>query len=67
MTQFADHVNMRYILYLISGIPRILQKCFNDTAIFTSLALPAAGVHPVILSLNLNDSESVVLLFESSL
>ena len=56
---------MRFISQLIKGISRVLQKLlkyFSDNAISTFFLLPAAGILPVVLALNLNDSESVVLL-----
>ena len=61
---------MRLISQLINDISRVLQKLlkyFNGTAISTSFVLPAAGVFPVILILNLNDSDCVILSFGSSL
>ena len=70
ITQSSDQVKMILISQLISGISRVLQKLlkyFNDTPISTSFLLPAAGVFPVILILNLNDSDCVILSFESSL
>ena len=60
----ADEVNMKFILQLISSLSRILQKIrkyFNGTTISTSLVLPAAGSHPAILALNLNDLEAAIL------
>ena len=51
---------MRLISQLIKGISRVLQKLlkyFNGTTILTSFVLPVAGVFPVILILNLNDSD----------
>ena len=60
--QVDDHVKMRLISKLISGISRVLQKLlkyFNGTAMLTFFALPSAGVFPVIFILDLNDSESV--------
>ena len=57
-------------MQLISGISKVLQKLlkyFNGTFISRSLVLPAAGALSVILALKLNDSESVMLSFESSL
>ena len=62
IAQPADQVRMRSISQLISGISRVLQKLlkyFDGTAISTSLVLPAAGVLPAILTLDLNDSEFV--------
>lgn len=55
--QFPDQFNRR--------IFRVLQKLlkyFNSTATGTYFELPAAGIVLVILALNLNDSESVMLL-----
>ena len=62
IAQPADQVRMRSISQLISGISRVLQKLlkyFDGTTISTSLVLPAAGVLPAILTLDLNDSEFV--------
>ena len=49
---------------MISDILRVLQKLLKyfKRSAFTIFLLPAEWVHPVILSLNLNDSESVILL-----
>ena len=61
---------MRLISQLIKGISKILQiilKYFNDTTTLTSFVFPAAGVFPVILILNSNDSEFVKISFGSSL
>ena len=61
-------LKMRLISQLINGISKILQKLlkyFNGAAISTSFALPSAGVFPVIFILDLNDSESIELLFGS--
>ena len=44
-----------------------LLKYFIGTAISRYLVLPPGGVFPVIVALNLNDSESVMLLLWSSL
>ena len=66
IAQPADQVRMRSISQLISGISRVLQKLlkyFDGTAISTSLVLPAAGVLPAILTLDLNDSEFVTAVF----
>ena len=54
----------------INGISSILQKLFkyfNGTIISTSFVLSSLGVFPVIFILDLSDSESVKLLFGSSL
>ena len=64
ITQFADQNNNRLISKLIRGISKVLQKLlnyFNGKTISTSFVLPAAGVSPIILVLNLNDSGSVIL------
>ena len=61
---------MRLISQLINGVSRVLQKLlkyFNGTAILTSFVLSAAEVLPVILILYLNDSDSVILSFDSCL
>ena len=61
---------MRLISQLIKGISRVPQKLlkyFNGTAILTSFLLLASGNFPVILILNLNDSEFVKISFGSSL
>ena len=55
---------MRLTSQLVKGISRVLQKLlkyFNGTGILTSFVLPAAGVFPVILILNLNDLDSIML------
>ena len=62
--QFSDQVKMRLILQIINGISRVLQKyfkCFNNFAILRSFVLPAAGVFPVKLICNLNDSDYIIL------
>ena len=69
MTQLIDQVKMRFILQLIRGISRVLQKIlkyFNSTAISTSFVLPVLGVLLFILAFNLNDSESSMLFYGSS-
>ena len=61
---------MRLILQLIHDISRVLQKLrkyFNGTAILTSFIFPAAGAFHVILILYLNNSNSLILSFRSSL
>ena len=68
--QVDDHVKMRLISQLISGISRVLQKLvkyFNGTAISTFFVLPSAGVFPVIFILDLKNSESAKVLCSSSL
>ena len=55
---------------LINSISRGLQKLlkyFNGTAILSSFALLVAGVFPVILNLHLNELDSTILSFGSSL
>ena len=61
---------MRLISQLINNISRVLEKLlkyFNGTAILTSFVEPVAGVFPVVLVLYLNESDSVILSFGSSL
>ena len=61
---------MRLISQLINGISRVCQKLlkyFNGTTTSTSFVLLSAGVFPVVFILDLNDSESVMLSFASSL
>ena len=69
MLYFADQVDIKIISQLNRGhfksYPKVTQS-FNHTAISTFFVLPAAGVLPIILALNLNDSESVMLSFGSS-
>ena len=58
--QFSDQVIMRLILQLIKGISRVLEKLFkyfNATVTSTFFVLPSAGVFPVILILDINDSD----------
>ena len=65
-----DQVKLRLTSQLINGILTVLQKLltyFNGTIILTSFVLRSAGVFPVIFTLDLNDSESVMLLLGSSL
>ena len=57
-------VKIRLTSQLINGISRVLQKLlkyFNGTIISTSFALPAAGVFPLIFTLDLNHSGSVIV------
>lgn len=68
--QFNDMINKKLITQLIGSILRVLQKFhkyFNDTAISAYLALSEKVVLPVIVALNLNDSECVMILLGSSL
>ena len=61
---------MKLISQLIKGISRVLQKLlkyFKIHAILSSFTLPPAGFFFVILISNLNDSDSNVLSFGSSL
>ena len=61
---------MRLLSQLINDISRVLQKLlkyFNGTAVSTFFLLTASGVFPFILILYLNDSDSVILPFGSSL
>ena len=69
ITNFFDQIKMRSIWQLINCIARVLQKLlkyFNGTSISTFFVLPLSGVFPVILILDLNDSDSVILSFGSS-
>ena len=70
ITQVDSHFEKRLISQLINGISRVLEKLlkhFNGTANSTSFVLQSAGVFPVIFILDLNDSESAILIFGSSL
>ena len=61
---------MRLTLQLISGISIVLQKLlkyFKGTIISTFFLLKSLGAFPIIFILNFSDSESVKLLFRSSL
>ena len=61
---------MRLFSQFIIGVSRVLQKLlkyFNGTAILTLFVLSSSGGYPVILILDLNDSDSVILSFSSSL
>ena len=63
ITQSSDQSKMRLISQLINSISRVLQKLlkyFNGSANSTSFVLPAAGIFPVVLILNLNDSDYVM-------
>ena len=62
--QSSEQVKMRLILKIINDISRVLQKYFkyfNDFAILRSFVLPAAGMFPVTLICNLNDSDYIIL------
>ena len=57
---------MRSISQSIKGFSRLLKKLlkyFKGTTISTYFVLPSAGSLPVILALNLNDSEFTMLTF----
>ena len=61
---------MRLISQLINNISRVLQKLFkyfNGTAVSTFFILKSPGVFPAFLILDLNNSDSVILSFDSSL
>ena len=61
---------MRLFSQFIIGVSRVLQKLlkyFNGTAILTLFVLSSSGGYPAILILDLNDSDSVILSFSSSL
>ena len=61
---------MRLTSQLINGISRVHQKLlkyFNGTIISTFFVFLSARVFPVIFTLDLNDSESVMLPLGSSL
>ena len=70
VTHFSDQVKLEIISQLINGILRVLEKLlkyFNRTAISKIFLLSASGAFPAILNLNLNDSDSAILAFCSSL
>ena len=55
---------------LIKGISKVHQTLlifYSGTAILISFVLTVAGVLPVILTFNLNDSESIKAAFSSYL
>ena len=65
MTLFADQVRIRLTSKLVTGISKAFQKLFkyfNGTAISTFI-VPTSLVLVKNLDLNLNDSESVTILF----
>ena len=69
ITQFADQVRIRLISQLIKGILRVLQKLLqyvNGTAIF-AFVIPSLLLLFKNFDLNSNGSESVIILFGSSL
>ena len=68
-TPVDDHVKTILTSQLISGISRVLQKWlkyFNGITPSKSFVFPAAGVFPVIFTLDLNDSDCVMLSLGSS-
>ena len=70
ITNFLDQVKWRLISQLINRISRFFQKLlkyFNGTNISTFFVLPLSRVFPIILVLDLNDSDSVILSCGSSL
>ena len=59
ITQVDDHIKKRLTSQLIIGISRVLQillKYFKRTIILSSFVLLPAGVHPVIFTLDVNNS-----------
>ena len=67
LMQFACQVRMSLMSLLVKSISRVVQKplkYFNGTAVSTSFVLPAAGVFPVILILDLNDSDITMSVVE---
>ena len=70
ITQFLDQVKIRLISQLIKDILRAIQKLikyFNGTDTSKYFVLRSSGIFPVTLILDLNDSDSVILSFDSSL
>ena len=71
ITQITDHFSYRVTSQLIKGISIVLEKLkyFNAifTAISTSFLVLSAGVLPVALALNVNDSDFTMLSFGISL
>ena len=69
MTHFSDQFRIRLISQLFKGISRVLQKLFkyfNGTTI-SEFIISAILVLFKNLDLNLNDSESAIGFFETSL
>ena len=61
---------MKLISQLIKSLSRVLQKLlkyFNGTDISTPFVLPPSGGFPVVLILDLHDSEPAKVSFGSSL
>ena len=57
ITQLLDQVKMSIISKLTNGISRVLKQFytyFNGTVISTNFILSAAGVFPVLLTINLS-------------
>ena len=70
IAQLGDHIKIRLTSRLINCIARVLQellKYFNGTIISKSFVLTSTGVFLVIIILDLNDSDSVMLSWGSSL
>ena len=66
VTLFADEVKKKLISQLITGVSTVLQrllKYFNGAAVSKSLVIMSSEVFPVIFTLNLNSSESVIVGF----
>ena len=66
----TDQVRIKLISQLIKGISRVLQKLlkyFSGTALLTSFVLAASDVLYANFALNLNDSESAIIAFGSSI
>ena len=69
ITQSLDHVSIRLTSQLINGLSSVLKKLlkyFNGTIISTSFVLPAAGVFPVIFTLDLTQQTFVLSRLSSS-
>ena len=67
VAKFLDQVKIRLSSQLINDILRVLQKLikyFNGTDSSTFFVLQTSGSFPVILILDLNDSDSVILSFD---
>ena len=67
VAKFLDQVKIRLSSQLINDILRVLQKLikyFNGTDSSTFFVLRTSGSFPVILILDLNDSDSVILSFD---
>ena len=56
ITQFLDHLKIRFTWQLISGSSNVLQKlltCFNGTTNSTYFVLPRVDVFPMMTALHL--------------